>query len=113
VKGAKPYTGFEGTAFDAANVAFLAALKGCSAAPAKIKSNLVSVSGPGGKKVTFAKMKQAITLLRARKDIDYEGAFSPVDFDTHGDIGSAVYEIWQYQGTGKFTTLRTITFRGT
>jgi len=113
VKGAKPYTGFEGTAFDAANVAFLAALKGCSSAPAKIKSNLVSVSGPGGKKVTFTKMKQAITLLRARKDIDYEGAFSPVDFDTHGDIGSAVYEIWQYQGTGKFTTLRTITFRGT
>ncbi len=113
VKGAKPYTGFEGTAFDAANVAFLAALKGCSAAPAKIKSNLVSVSGPGGKKVTFAKMKQAITLLRARKDIDYEGAFSPVDFDTRGDIGSAVYEIWQYQGSGKFTTLRTITFRGT
>jgi len=113
VKGAKPYTGLEGPAFDAANVAFLAALKGCSAAPAKIKSNLVSVSGPGGKKVTFAKMKQAITLLRARKDIDYEGAFSPVDFDNRGDIGSAVYEIWQYQGTGKFTTLRTITFRGT
>jgi ABC-type branched-subunit amino acid transport system substrate-binding protein len=112
VKGAKPYTGFEGTAFDAANVAFLAALKGCSAAPAKIKSNLVSVSGPAGKKVTFAKMKQAITLLRAHKDIDYEGAFSPVDFDSHGDIGSAVYEIWQYGGSGKFTTLRTITFRG-
>src|SRR3954453_5377293 len=113
VKGAKPYTGFEGTAFDAANVAFLAALKGCSAAPAKIKSNLVSVSGPGGKKVTFAKMKQGIRLLRAHKDIDYEGPFSPVDFDSHGDIGSAVYEIWQYGGSGKFTTLRTITFRGT
>src|SRR5205085_7826870 len=41
--GAKPYTGFEGTAFDAANVAFFAALKACSASPAKIKANLVSV----------------------------------------------------------------------
>src|SRR5206468_676404 len=60
VKGAKPYTGFEGTAFDAANVAFLAALRGCSAAPAKIKTNLVAVSGPPGKKVTFAQLKQAI-----------------------------------------------------
>jgi len=112
VKGAKPYTGFEGTAFDAANVAFLAAMRGCSAAPAKVKSNLISVSGPPGKKVTFAKLKQAITLLRAHKDVDYEGAFSPVDFDKNGDIGSAVYEIWQYQGGGKFTTLKTITFRG-
>jgi len=99
-----PAVGLGGTAASAA---------GGPAGAAKIKSNLVSVSGPGGKKVTFAKMKQAITLLRARKDIDYEGAFSPVDFDNRGDIGSAVYEIWQYQGTGKFTTLRTITFRGT
>src|SRR4051794_11088245 len=112
VKGAKPYTGFEGTAFDAANVAFLAALRGCSASPAKIRNNLIAVSGPPGKKVTFAKLKQAITLLRAHKDVDYEGAFSPVDFDKNGDIGSAVYEIWQYQGGGKFTTLKTITFRG-
>ncbi len=112
VKGAKPYTGFEGTAFDAANVAFLAALRGCSASPAKIKSNLIRVSGPPGKKVTFAQLKTAIRLLLARKDVDYEGAFSPVDFDRNGDIGSAVYEIWQYKGSGAFSTLRTITFRG-
>src|SRR3954447_19860183 len=70
VKGAKPYTGFEGTAFDAANVAFLAALRGCSAAPAKIRNNLIAVSGPPGKKVTFGQMKQAITLLSAHKEVD-------------------------------------------
>jgi branched-chain amino acid transport system substrate-binding protein len=112
VKGAKAYTGFEGTAFDAANVAFLAALRGCSASPAKIKSNLVAVSGPPGKKVTFAQMKQAIQLVLKKKEVDYEGAFSPVDFDRNGDIGSAVYEIWQYDGAGKISSLRTITFRG-
>jgi branched-chain amino acid transport system substrate-binding protein len=113
VTGAKAYTGFEGTAFDAANVAFLAALRGCSASPAKIKNNLIAVSGPPGKKVTFAQMKQAITLLLAHKEIDYEGAFSPVDFDKNGDITSAVFEIWQYQGSGNITTLKTVTFRGT
>ena len=112
VKGAKPYTGFEGTAFDAANVAFLAALRGCSASPAKIRNNLIAASGPVGKKVTFVQMKTAIRLLLARKEIDYEGAFSPVDFDRNGDIGSAVYEIWQYKGNNQFATLRTITFRG-
>jgi branched-chain amino acid transport system substrate-binding protein len=112
VTGAQPYTGFEGTAFDAANVAFLAALRSCSASPALIKRNLVAVSGAPGKKVTFAQLGTAIKLLRARREIDYEGAFSPVDFDQNGDIGSAVYEIWQYNGNSQFSTLKTITFRG-
>jgi branched-chain amino acid transport system substrate-binding protein len=112
VKGAQPYTGFEGTAFDAANVAFLAALRSCSASPAAIKRNLVAVSGPPGKKVTFAQLGTAIKLLRAHREVDYEGAFSPVDFDQNGDIGSAVYEIWQYNGNSQFSTLKTITFRG-
>ena len=112
VTGAKPYTGFEGTALDAANVAFLAALQACSASPAKIKANLVSVSGPPGVKVTYLQMAKAIKLIRAGKEVDYEGAFSPVDFDSKGDIGSAVFEIWKYTGTGKIDTLKTVTFRG-
>jgi ABC-type branched-subunit amino acid transport system substrate-binding protein len=112
VTGAKPYTGFEGTALDAANVAFLAALQACSASPAKIKANLISVSGPPGTKVTYLQLGKAIKLLRAGKEIDYEGAFSPVDFDAKGDIGSAVFEIWKYSGKGTIDTLKTVTFRG-
>lgn len=111
VKGAQPYTGFEGTAFDAANVAFLAAMQACSATPAKIRSNLVSVSGPPGRKVTFKTLGQAISLLLKHKPINYEGAFSPVNFDKAGDITSAVYEIWRYDGNSKFTTLKTFTFK--
>jgi branched-chain amino acid transport system substrate-binding protein len=111
VKGAQPYTGFEGTAFDAANVAFLAALQACSASPAKIAANLVSISGPPGAKVTFQQFGKAISLLRQHKKINYEGAFSPVDFATNGDISSAVYEIWRYDGNSKFTTLKTFTFK--
>ena len=84
VKGAKPYTGFEGTALDAANVAFLAALRACSSSPAKIKANLVRVSGPPGTKVTYAQLAKAIKLVRSGKEVDYEGAFSPVDFDAQG-----------------------------
>jgi len=63
-------------------------------------------------KVTYLQMRKAIRLLRAGKDVDYEGAFSPVDFDSTGDIGSAVFEIWRYSGPGKIDTLKTITFRG-
>jgi len=112
VKGAKPYTNFEGTAADAANVAFLAALRACSASPAKIKTNLVRVSGPPGTKLTFLQLQRAIRLIRSGKEVDYEGAFSPVDFDAKGDIGSAVFEVWKYSAAGKIDTLRTITFRG-
>jgi branched-chain amino acid transport system substrate-binding protein len=111
VKGAQPYTGFEGTAFDAANVAFLAAMRACSASPAKIRNNLIAVSGPPGVKVTFQQLRTAISLLVKHKDINYEGAFSPVDFDKNGDISSAVYEIWRYDGNSKFTTLKTFTFK--
>jgi ABC-type branched-subunit amino acid transport system substrate-binding protein len=112
IKGAKPYTGFEGTAVDAANVAFLAAMRACSASPVKLKANLIRVSGPPGTKVTFLQLAKAIKLIQAGKDVDYEGAFSPVDFDLKGDIGSAVFEVWKYSAPGKIDTLKTITFRG-
>jgi hypothetical protein len=112
VKGAKPYTGFEGTALDAANVAFLAALTACSSSPARIRANLVGVSGPPGTKVTFNQLAQAIKLVRLGREVDYEGAFSPVDFDAKGDIGSAVFEIWKYSAKGKIDSLKTVTFKG-
>jgi len=111
VTGAKPYTGFEGTALDAANVAFLAAVRGCSASPAKLKGSLIPVSGPPGTKVTFLQLAKAVKLLQSGKEVDYEGAFSPVDFDKNGDVSSAVFEIWKYSATGKIDTLKTITFR--
>jgi branched-chain amino acid transport system substrate-binding protein len=112
VRGAKPYTSFEGTALDAANVAFLAAVKGCSSRPATIKGHLRAVSGPPGRKVNFLTLGRAIRELRAGRDVDYEGAFSPVDFDARGDIGSAVFEIWRHDSAGRIRTLKTITFRG-
>lgn len=112
VKDAKPFTGFEGTSFDAAMVSFLAAVRGCSSKPATIKANLRAVSGPPGLKVTFLNLAAGVKAAAAGRHVDYEGAFSPVDFDAKGDIGSAVYEIWQYNGSGQIQTLKTITFRG-
>jgi branched-chain amino acid transport system substrate-binding protein len=111
VKGAKPYTGFEGTAFDAANLAFLAAVRACSASPAAIKARLRDVSGPPGVKVTYRQMNRAVQLALAGKGINYEGAWGPIDWDANGDPGSAVYEIWRYQGKGVIKTQKLITFR--
>ena len=87
-------------------------MRACSNTPAKFKANLVRVSGPPGTKVTFLQLAKAIKLLQAGKEIDYEGAFSPVDFDAKGDIASAVFEVWKYSAPGKIDTLKTTTFRG-
>jgi ABC-type branched-subunit amino acid transport system substrate-binding protein len=111
VRGGAAYTGFEGTAFDAANLAFLAAVKACSANPVRFKNQLRAVSGPPGAKVTFQSMTRAVKLLLAGKDVNYEGAWGPIDWDANGDVGSAVYEIWKYS-SGAITTQKTITFSG-
>jgi ABC-type branched-subunit amino acid transport system substrate-binding protein len=112
ITGGDAYTGFEGTAFDAANLAFLAAVRACSSRPSAIKSRLRLVSGPPGRKLTYRQMNTAIKLSMAGKDINYEGAWGPIDFDVKGDPGSAVYEIWQYTGGENIRTVKTITFRG-
>jgi branched-chain amino acid transport system substrate-binding protein len=104
-----PVTGYEGTSFDAVMLAFLAALQGHSASPNAIKANLRSVSGPPGIKVTYLQLAHAIKLILAGKQINYEGVFGPIDYDSHGDVGSALFKIWKYNGKA-VTTLKTFTY---
>jgi ABC-type branched-subunit amino acid transport system substrate-binding protein len=108
-----PVTGYEGTSFDAVMVAFLAALQGHSASPQAMEANLQSVSDPGAGKtvVTYQNLAQAIKLILAGKKIKYEGVFGPVDFDSHGDVGSAVYRYWKYNGT-TVSTLKLFNYGG-
>lgn len=110
-KQGTPLTGFEGASFDGVMLAFLAALKAGSADGADVKEELAAVSGPPGEKYTFEQLDQAVQDILDGKDIDYEGAWGPVNFDENGDPGSAIYEVWQYQG-GDVTTLKTFTFAG-
>ena len=79
---------------------------------ARRSGELISVSGPPGAKVTFTQLGKAIKLVRSGKEIDYEGAFSPVDFDAKGDVSSATFEIWKYSAKGKIDSLKSVTFRG-
>jgi ABC-type branched-subunit amino acid transport system substrate-binding protein len=110
-RGADAITGFEGSSFDAAMLGFLASVKARSSSPAKLKQQLRAVSGPPGKKYTYRQLDRALRDLLAGNDIDYEGAWGPIDFDRNGDPGSAVYEIWIYRGAA-ISTQRLITFKG-
>jgi branched-chain amino acid transport system substrate-binding protein len=106
-----PLTGFEGASFDAVLLAFLAALDAGSSDPNEMKGSLQAVSGPPGEKYTFEQLDQAVQALLEGEDIDYEGAWGPIDFDENGDPGSAIYEVWQFDGS-EVTTQTTFTFEG-
>jgi branched-chain amino acid transport system substrate-binding protein len=106
-----PLTGFEGASFDAVMLAFLASLHAGSSDPEEMKGSLQAVSGPPGQKYTFEQIDQAIEDLLGGQDIDYEGAWGPIDFDENGDPGSAIYEVWQFDGS-EVSTLKTFTFQG-
>lgn len=102
-------TGFEGSSFDATLLAILAAFQAGSAEPDAIAENLAAVSGPPGEQFTFENLAGAINALLAGEEIDYEGAWGPIDFDEAGDPGSAIYEVWEFQD-GEISTLETFTF---
>src|SRR5918996_3604614 len=106
-----PLTGFEGASFDAVMLAFLAALHAGSSDPEELTGSLQAVSGPPGEKYTFEQLDQVVQDLLDGEDIDYEGAWGPIDFDENGDPGSAIYEVWEFDGTD-VATQTTFTFEG-
>jgi branched-chain amino acid transport system substrate-binding protein len=110
-KEGTPLTGFEGASFDAVMLAFLAALDAGSSDPAEMKDSLQAVSGPPGTKYTFEQLDRAVQDLLDGKDVDYEGAWGPIDFDENGDPGSAIYEVWTFDGS-EVSTQKTFTFGG-
>jgi ABC-type branched-subunit amino acid transport system substrate-binding protein len=110
-KEGTPLTGFEGASFDAVMLASLAALHAGSSDPDAMKESLGAVSGPPGEKYTFEQLEQAVQDLLDGKDVDYEGAWGPIDFDENGDPGSAIYEVWQFDGS-EVSTLETFRFQG-
>jgi hypothetical protein len=55
-------------------------------------------------------LPQAIKAIVAGHDINYQGTWGPIDWDSRGDPTTAVYVIWKHEH-GKITILRTITFR--
>lgn len=102
-------TGFEGSSFDATLLASLAAVEAGSSDPTDIAQHLQSVSGPGGNRHTYESLDDAVTALINGEEIDYEGAWGPINFDENGDPDSAVYEVWQFDGM-EVRTLNTFTF---
>jgi neutral amino acid transport system substrate-binding protein len=98
----KPPTAFLQHSWDAAALIMLAAQAAKTNTGEGIQSKLREVAGGPGEEVSD--VCQALTLLKAGKNINYQGASGNVDIDAQGDVIGA-YDIWQVQADG---TLKTI-----
>ena len=100
---------FTSEAYDAVVLVALAAAKaGTTTDSTAIRDALRSVANPPGEEVGpgLEGIKRALMLIAEGKDINYQGAAGPVDFDENGDVAGYI-EIWKVEGgeiksTGRF-----------
>lgn len=98
---------FDATAaYDAVMLLALAIEAGKAASAPTIKANLRAVSA-GGEKFRPENIADALTAVRAGKDVDYDGYAGSVDLDERGDVTSGAYEVWQIKD-GKIVATGTV-----
>lgn len=98
---------FDSTTFDDVILCYLGAVAAGSSDGEEIARAIVDVTAPGGKKVTFEQLPEAIAALQNGEDIDYEGASGPVDWDENGDLSRYIYDISEFKG-GKLEKVDTV-----
>lgn len=87
---------YDGQAFDAAMLCFLASVAADSGDPQDINDKIRDVSGPPGQRFSYLELPDAIRALGKGQDIDYDGVSGPIDFDEAGDPSSAYFQVWTY-----------------
>jgi branched-chain amino acid transport system substrate-binding protein len=75
--------------------AYAAEAEGIPVTSKSIRDNLRKVSCPPGEVIKPGEFKKAFALLKAGKDVNYEGASGSTDFDQNGDVVTPI-EIWKY-----------------
>jgi neutral amino acid transport system substrate-binding protein len=98
----KPLTAYLQHSWDAAALIMLAAQAAKTNTGEGIQSKIHEVAAGSGEEVSD--LCQAMTMLKAGKKINYQGASGNVDIDAQGDV-IGTYDIWQVQADG---TLKTI-----
>lgn len=102
--------GFDAQAFDAATLCFLGAVAGGSDGGGAIGGRLRDISGPPGIRLGPSQLAAAVKALRAGREIDYQGASGPIDFDAAGDPTAAEFGVYTYRG-GQMRTTGSIAVR--
>lgn len=84
------------TAYDATILIALAAVKAGSSDRTAIRDALRDVASAPGEKVGPGDYAKAVELLKAGKDINYEGAAGSQDFDENGDVPGTI-GMWSFE----------------
>lgn len=90
-------------AYDAVMITALAAAVAGTDEPAAVAKEINGVTETGEKCASFA---ACMTLVKDRKDIDYDGASGPLEFADPGEPRSATYVISEIQADGTVRSLR-------
>lgn len=91
--------------YDCVNIMALAAEQAKSVKANDFKKFVNGITKDGEKCTTFADCKK---LVDAGKDIDYDGASGTLDFTDAGEPGTATIEVYEFDKTGKLTTVKTV-----
>jgi neutral amino acid transport system substrate-binding protein len=88
--------------YDAAALVAIAAEAAKDGTGEGIKSKMREVANAPGQEVSD--VCEAIKLVKAGTDIDYQGASGNVDLDEYGDVKGS-YDVWEVQPDGKITVI--------
>ena len=99
------------TAYDAIIALALAAEAAGSNDGAAIRDQLARVAGPPGDVfiADAAGVEAALEAVRGDRDIDFQGAATPIDWNAAGDVTSGFIEVWGYRG-GAIVTIEVRAF---
>ena len=81
-------------AYDAVMVIALAMELAGDTSGESIRDNLRAVASPAGEKIYYGEWAKAVALLKAGKEINYEGVSGVVDFKDTGDVAGGI-TIWK------------------
>jgi len=106
--GKVPHVPFIANTYDAAALiglaAYAAKTQGSALTSKSIRDHLRYVANPPGTLVGPGEFDLAFELLKRGKDINYEGASGPVNFDRNGDVIAPI-ELWRFS-KGEIVTYR-------
>lgn len=90
---------FNAQSYDAGAIVALAIEAAGSDDPAAIRDGLRAVANPPGTEIGpgAAELARGLQLLRDGRQINYQGASGPVDFDENGDVLGAI-GVWRIRG---------------
>jgi branched-chain amino acid transport system substrate-binding protein len=99
---------YAANAFDCVNLVALGALAAGSTQPESIAAQIPAVSDSGSPCTTFADCRADI---EAGNNINYDGPGGPLTIDSKGDLGTATFELFGFDETGRDFNKGSVTVR--